>query len=576
VKTLEEFGVKHVHVHPEPPPFEPVMVRGTHALAEDPDWLVRMYGSGQRSSLLDAVHHGATADEAGTSFVPALARAVDFGRQGPVRPPEPGKKPEELMPRAQKAALDLGAVRRPFVFAPYRHPDPDPGVKQAARRLQAEAAGRLKQAAVPAPVVDHQPAPPASAPKGPLGTAPAKPPGPAPQPQPSPTAAGTKLPGGGPGVPKTPAPQLEPLPALATTSSLAARHGTPGGGHGLPAWVQPWQELFNPAHMEALTRGNAPRPRPQSSEPAQYGQEAQLMGRASPYGYPPHPVQGYAMEPPPSFNPWSIGGDIGAGDAGTGAEPDEFTPEADPHPMAGRGLWNLGATAVSRGYQKGVNWLFGGGGASAATAGAVSTQAAPNLARRSLARRLGGAAARGAGRAMAVPGSQLAFDLILNPEGRRTVGQFWDKTLYGARTGDWQPYQEVTQAQNDRARALNQQFETAPLLDRAGMLIAPGIDTVRALAYKPQGVIEAASDMNATRPITQRLDRQEASRRAELIAAVRAKQERGETLTPGEQTDLANWTQAETDARLGRASVFKPLASWDQIVRGNFSLNPFR
>jgi hypothetical protein len=31
------------------------------------------------------VHRGAVSDEQGTSYVPSLAKAVDFGRKGPVK-----------------------------------------------------------------------------------------------------------------------------------------------------------------------------------------------------------------------------------------------------------------------------------------------------------------------------------------------------------------------------------------------------------------------------------------------------------------------------------------------------------
>lgn len=89
VKNMDAFGLKEIDVHDEPPPFEPDMIRGAASLQYDPDWLTRMYGSGQKSSLTKAVHRGAVSDEAGTSFVPALTRAVDFGRVGATTKPEP-------------------------------------------------------------------------------------------------------------------------------------------------------------------------------------------------------------------------------------------------------------------------------------------------------------------------------------------------------------------------------------------------------------------------------------------------------------------------------------------------------
>jgi hypothetical protein len=96
VKDLNEFGVQNVHVHKEAPPFQPEMVRGMSNLQHDPDWLSRMFGSGLKSSLLDSVHRGGVSDELGTSFVPGLARAVDFGRVGKVITPQEPKKSRVL------------------------------------------------------------------------------------------------------------------------------------------------------------------------------------------------------------------------------------------------------------------------------------------------------------------------------------------------------------------------------------------------------------------------------------------------------------------------------------------------
>lgn len=88
--TFNEFGVKELAVHDDPPPFEPEMIRGMANLQHDPDWMTRMFGSGLKGSLLSGAQRGATSDERGTSFVPSRARAVDFGRTGgAVRPPDP-------------------------------------------------------------------------------------------------------------------------------------------------------------------------------------------------------------------------------------------------------------------------------------------------------------------------------------------------------------------------------------------------------------------------------------------------------------------------------------------------------
>lgn len=84
-KSLNEFGINNVTVHKDPPPFEPEMIRGMENLSHDPDWMVRFLGSYQEKNLLRGVHRGAVSDEKGTSYVPPLARTVDFGKVGPVK-----------------------------------------------------------------------------------------------------------------------------------------------------------------------------------------------------------------------------------------------------------------------------------------------------------------------------------------------------------------------------------------------------------------------------------------------------------------------------------------------------------
>jgi DNA-directed RNA polymerase subunit beta' len=132
VKELQHFGVKQIAVHDEPPIFQPEYIRGMANLQYDPDWMTRMYGSGLKTGLLKAVHRGSTSSETSTSFVPGLARGVDFGREGLVRPPEPGKlvpwddedDEEEAKKKSQSLAgptvkasqwfapLDLDQIRR--------------------------------------------------------------------------------------------------------------------------------------------------------------------------------------------------------------------------------------------------------------------------------------------------------------------------------------------------------------------------------------------------------------------------------------------------------------------------------
>jgi hypothetical protein len=93
LKDLNEFGVTELNVHADPPPFQPEMIRGMYSVQHDPDWMTRMYGSGLKKSLLGGVHRGAVSEERGTSFVPSVARSVDFGRVpgGLVKSPEEGQ-----------------------------------------------------------------------------------------------------------------------------------------------------------------------------------------------------------------------------------------------------------------------------------------------------------------------------------------------------------------------------------------------------------------------------------------------------------------------------------------------------
>lgn len=82
LKQFSDHGVQQLSVHQEPPPFEPEMIRGMQNVHHDPDWMSRMLGSYQKDSLLDATHRGAVSDEAGSSYVPALARGENYGKLG--------------------------------------------------------------------------------------------------------------------------------------------------------------------------------------------------------------------------------------------------------------------------------------------------------------------------------------------------------------------------------------------------------------------------------------------------------------------------------------------------------------
>lgn len=89
LQNFTDFGVGKVAVHADDPPFQPEMIRGMNNLQHDPDWITRMFGSGLKSSLLKGVHRGGHSDELGTSFVPGLAKSVQFGQVGKVITPQP-------------------------------------------------------------------------------------------------------------------------------------------------------------------------------------------------------------------------------------------------------------------------------------------------------------------------------------------------------------------------------------------------------------------------------------------------------------------------------------------------------
>lgn len=112
LKDFDEFGVQNIDVHDDEPPFQPEMVRAMSNLRHDSDWMVRQFGSYLKDGLLDATHRGGVSDQAGTSFVPSLARGVDFKTYQPKPEPVAGQKtitPSVLSsPRAHTSVLAMG------------------------------------------------------------------------------------------------------------------------------------------------------------------------------------------------------------------------------------------------------------------------------------------------------------------------------------------------------------------------------------------------------------------------------------------------------------------------------------
>jgi len=79
-KELGEYGVKAVKAHADAPSFTPEMTRAMETLSHSSDWMVRMGGFHLRSGLTKAVHRTQSSDEHGTSYIPSLAKGVEFGR----------------------------------------------------------------------------------------------------------------------------------------------------------------------------------------------------------------------------------------------------------------------------------------------------------------------------------------------------------------------------------------------------------------------------------------------------------------------------------------------------------------
>jgi hypothetical protein len=77
---LEEFGRKNVFAHPEQPGFEPMMIRAVDIPGTDPDPMVRLGGFNLGKNILDAVHRGRYTEDHSTSYIPSLAKGIEFGR----------------------------------------------------------------------------------------------------------------------------------------------------------------------------------------------------------------------------------------------------------------------------------------------------------------------------------------------------------------------------------------------------------------------------------------------------------------------------------------------------------------
>jgi len=81
LKGLKTHGIKSILVNKEAPGFEPDVYRTFQHAALDDDWMTRLGGYNVKSTFLQSVHRGAKSDEHGTSYIPSLAKGVDFGNE---------------------------------------------------------------------------------------------------------------------------------------------------------------------------------------------------------------------------------------------------------------------------------------------------------------------------------------------------------------------------------------------------------------------------------------------------------------------------------------------------------------
>jgi len=83
-KQLANYNINRIVVHPEPPPFTPIAAAARTILQYDPSWMAKFLGSYQKRTLLEsAAYGGVTEKYRTTSFVPALAEGVQFGKKWP-------------------------------------------------------------------------------------------------------------------------------------------------------------------------------------------------------------------------------------------------------------------------------------------------------------------------------------------------------------------------------------------------------------------------------------------------------------------------------------------------------------
>lgn len=81
-KHLKASGVAQVHAHKDVPEFEPDMQRAVDSLAADEDWMVNMAGFNLERNFQKGLQAGKGTRLGGPSYIPDMARGVDFQNFG--------------------------------------------------------------------------------------------------------------------------------------------------------------------------------------------------------------------------------------------------------------------------------------------------------------------------------------------------------------------------------------------------------------------------------------------------------------------------------------------------------------
>lgn len=78
--SLKKANIASVTYHESPPPFVPEMTRAMDTLSSSEDWMTQLSGFNLKKNLLKSVHRAHESDTHGTSYFPALAQGIEFGK----------------------------------------------------------------------------------------------------------------------------------------------------------------------------------------------------------------------------------------------------------------------------------------------------------------------------------------------------------------------------------------------------------------------------------------------------------------------------------------------------------------